>query len=391
MANNRAHIDLHQWLENERRIACDRLLRNISPSDAARGAVVASPSRNNPDYYYHWIRDAALVMDTVVTLYERESGPRKNYYFNLMMDYWFFSMSNQKANTLSGLGEPKFYVDGTAYEKPWGRPQNDGPALRALTLIRMSRALNKAGYNSLAQAMYWGSDRSPSVIKTDLELVSHHWQDMSFDLWEEVEGHHFYTRMVQRKALIEGAALANLWGDQGAEQWYSQQSAQISSQILRHWNSTLQLIDVSLERKPGQLTNKTSGLDISTMLASLHTSNEDGFFSVTDDRIIATVQKLITEFSKEYKINSNGAAGTAMGRYPHDTYYGGNPWILATTGTAEFCFKLVQGLKRLGAIQISSENRDFYSSLFSNDTSTQLQIIAGLHIKIGRASCRERV
>lgn len=34
-----------------------------------------------------------------------------------------------------GLGEPKFNVDETAFTGSWGRPQRDGPALRATALI----------------------------------------------------------------------------------------------------------------------------------------------------------------------------------------------------------------------------------------------------------------
>lgn len=41
------------------------------------------------------------------------------------------------SGTLStgGLGEPKFNVDKTAFTGSWGRPQRDGPALRATALI----------------------------------------------------------------------------------------------------------------------------------------------------------------------------------------------------------------------------------------------------------------
>lgn len=37
--------------------------------------------------------------------------------------------------TTGGLGEPHFNVDLTAYTGSWGRPQRDGPALRATALI----------------------------------------------------------------------------------------------------------------------------------------------------------------------------------------------------------------------------------------------------------------
>ena len=41
---------------------------------------------------------------------------------------------------LSGLGEPKFEADGSAFVGSWGRPPRDGPALRAITLMAYVRA-----------------------------------------------------------------------------------------------------------------------------------------------------------------------------------------------------------------------------------------------------------
>jgi hypothetical protein len=40
-----------------------------------------------------------------------------------------------------GLGEPKFNIDESAYTGSWGRPQRDGPALRATALIAFGQWL----------------------------------------------------------------------------------------------------------------------------------------------------------------------------------------------------------------------------------------------------------
>lgn len=47
------------------------------------------------------------------------------------------------SGTLStgGLGEPKFNVDKTAFTGAWGRPQRDGPALRATAMIAYANHL----------------------------------------------------------------------------------------------------------------------------------------------------------------------------------------------------------------------------------------------------------
>lgn len=46
-------------------------------------------------------------------------------------------VSNPSGDLVSGagLGEPKFMIDGSAFTGPWGRPQRDGPALRAIALM----------------------------------------------------------------------------------------------------------------------------------------------------------------------------------------------------------------------------------------------------------------
>src|SRR5262249_1935246 len=128
-----------------------------------------------------------------------------------------FTIKLQATPNLSGgVGEPKFNLDGSAYNDPWGRPQNDGPAIRAFALTKYVDYLrSKGSTNDLTR--YYNPDLArPSPIKTDLEYVSHHWADTSFEIWEEVKGNHFYTRLVQRKALLDGAKLAEELNDSGA-------------------------------------------------------------------------------------------------------------------------------------------------------------------------------
>jgi glucoamylase len=72
----------------------------------------------------------------------------------------------------------------------WGRYQNDGPGLRAITLIRFAQEyLNKGGSKERVQALY------DSVIKTDLDYVVREWAKPSFCLWEEVMADQFYNRI----------------------------------------------------------------------------------------------------------------------------------------------------------------------------------------------------
>lgn len=328
------------WLEREFAFSLDKIFAHSAVPGMPVGSVIASPSRSDPDYFFHWIRDAALTMDTLVTLRERtKDAGEKARLLNRLFAYADFSRKNQATQTMTGLGEPKFNVDGTAFNGPWGRPQNDGPALRAIVFLRLADQLIAEGRIDLVRREFYNGTNA-SLIKMDLEYVSHHWQQASFDLWEEVLGDHFYTRMVQRRALLLGARLAARLGDDGAASWYRQQGAAVEKSIEQFWDPHKGYVRVTLGTR-NDLNYKTSGLDIAVALGAIHGGMNDGFFDIHDMRVIKTIDRLVGVFRELYTINARGGVpGVAIGRYPEDRYGGthfdgGNPWVLATLAVAE--------------------------------------------------------
>jgi glucoamylase len=355
----------------------NKLMKNISPRDAVPGVVVASPSRENPDYYYHWVRDAALVMDVVNSLYNREQDPvKKESYKQTLLDFTRFSKSNQEVETLSGLGEPKYYVDGRAYLEPWGRPQNDGPALRAITLIKLANTLLDNGEEELVRDLFYSSTiPAKSVIKRDLEYVSHHWRERNFDYWEEVIGYHFHTSLAQRRSLIEGAKLATRLKDYAAAAWYYTQAKAIEGMINMHW-------DGNIIRASRHISNKPSGLDVATILGVMHSAGKDGFYSYTNERVLRTSALIKEAFKRIYKINNNERYGVAIGRYPEDTYDGlrtdslGNPWFLATLGYAQYYTEVKKEFIKKGLIEINKVNEPFFIDLLGESSTSQISTVS---------------
>ena len=55
----------------------------------------------------------------------------------------------------SGLGEPKFQINEPAFKGSWGRPQRDGPALRAIALMSYIEWLTANGQTSEATNIIW--------------------------------------------------------------------------------------------------------------------------------------------------------------------------------------------------------------------------------------------
>ena len=114
----------------------DKIIQRISENTNTTtnpGIIIASPSES-PPYKYHWIRDSALVMRTFVDMYETTKQP---IYFQYIINYIENESKLQNLTTISGLGEPKYEINCSPFNGEWGRPQNDGPALRGIVLFQI--------------------------------------------------------------------------------------------------------------------------------------------------------------------------------------------------------------------------------------------------------------
>ncbi len=331
-----------QWLDTKSNFFEHKILANTSLPDGLPGSVAASRTdANGPDYHYHWVRDAALTMLALIDLYQfTNDGNTKAEIRNTLSNYIDFSAYIQNVPKQTDLGEPKFYLDGRAYDQPWGRPQNDSPALRAISLIEWANILFQEHQDQQVHDRLYNSNYpATSPIKKDLEYISHHWKDPSFDLWEEVQGTHFYTLMVIRRALLQGAELARRMDDPNAADWYYSQAKQIELELTHFWDEQKGYITATINRTGG-IDYKSTNLDTAVILGLLHGGMNDGFMAWDDPHVLATLNKLSSTFKSMYAINQTTTPGVAIGRYPEDRYAGtnfsgGNPWTLCTLALAE--------------------------------------------------------
>lgn len=80
--------------------------------------MIASPSESYPNYFYQWVRDAAITMKGIVGEYERS---RDADLMDVVEQYVKIQEAIQgKANPSGGyysggLGEPKFMIDGEPF------------------------------------------------------------------------------------------------------------------------------------------------------------------------------------------------------------------------------------------------------------------------------------
>lgn len=364
--------------ETQFRSSLAMVISNATKSDVRPGMVVASPSRTNPDYYYDWVRDTALTMRALIDLYEL----RKDSKIKQMIFTWIEAEAHrQNLPTLSGLGEPKFFIDGSGFTGPWGRPQNDGPALRAIAMIKFARLLLAEGNQDFVlKKLYHGVLPANSVIKKDLEYTAHHWREHSFDLWEEEKGMHFYTLLSQQVALQEGAKLAADLRDIAAADFYRSQ-ANVIAQKLRSEFVHDRVGIVATTHRSSALGYKNSGLDVAPLLALLHTSPYQKIFSLRDPAVLKYLEVLTATFQNLYQVNKvYPELGVGIGRYPEDRYDGyvtsqvGNPWFLSTLALGEYYCLVRDEISRSGRLTATLKTqlnevteKQFRRALFHSD------------------------
>lgn len=310
-------------VDQYKKLFLTKFLENLNNPEVHPGLIIASPSKENPDYFYHWIRDAGLCMSTVFKLYEKNIINKKEF-IKYFTNYVTAEYKIQKLNTLSGFGEPKIRTNLIEFNENWGRPQNDSPALRCLTNMKYFNFILKDRNMFDIVDIRFFYNKNPyahSLIKSDLEYVSHNYQNPCFDLWEEIQGYHFYTLMVQKKCMEEGAKIADIMFDIEAYKWYKKCENNIDQMLNKFYiNGKI----VSSFDKNWEILRD---LDSSIFLAFLHTNK------TPNSSLFNTIIDIMKSFSSEYFINSNDKY-PLIGRYLGDVFYGGNPWILTTVA---FC------------------------------------------------------
>ncbi|KAK1761126.1 Glucoamylase [Echria macrotheca] len=378
--------DVDSFIQTQTLYSWDRLLCNIgasgcAASGAASGVVVASPSKSNPDYWYTWTRDSALVFKGIVEAFTHSY----NTTLQTQIQNFFAAqaklqgVSNPSGNlaTGAGLGEPKFNVDLSQFTGDWGRPQRDGPPLRAIALMGYARWLLSNGYAATARDVVW------PVIKNDLAYTAQYWNQTGFDLWEEVQGSSFFTITSSHRALVEGTALAAQLGTTCTG------CAAVAPNVLcfanRFWNSNSNYVVSNING--GSYRN---GRDANSILASIHNFDptvgcDANTFQPCSDKALANHKSTVDSFRSIYTVNNGRTQGqaVAIGRYSEDVYYNGNPWYLATLAAAEQLYDAIIVWKQQGSITVNSLSLPFFRDLvpsvstgtYGSSSSTYTSII----------------
>jgi glucoamylase len=384
---------LEHWIERQYRASAAGMLRSVSAVELVktrpgfgqairphRGSIVASPVLAaydpDPDYFFHWFRDSAIVVDALRLLCE--GGTVGSEGARHLGDFVRFSRSLEEldgralvssrawrgqvaedfvrhlrtdgelaaAHGRGVVGDSRVNPDATLDISKWARPQYDGAALRALALLRWRALL--ARMSSVADAGL--EDELVRLLRGDLAFARAHWREPCFDIWEEESGHHYYTLRVTAAALDQGAVWLEARGDDDEARACRSDAQEILQRLDQYW-----LPDQGYYRsrvlEGGARSAKE--LDIAVILATVHAAGGGPTHSVHDPRVQATLARLEELFGGEYPINHHRPPdrGPALGRYADDRYYSGGAYYFSTLAAAEFCFRASIGAAEAHALR----------------------------------------
>ncbi|HET9390923.1 MAG TPA: glycoside hydrolase family 15 protein [Steroidobacteraceae bacterium] len=367
---------LEPWLDAQLERAVRGMLMSVSPLGIIksrpgfgqtvrphRGSVVASPVLADwdpePDYFFHWFRDSAVVMDALRLLFEsRHLGAEAVTHFADFVDFslslraldgptllaersWRercstefekFLRSESDLASVRGeivVAEARVNADATLDFSSWGRPQHDGAPMRALVVLRWTRA---APLEPRLKVRVW------ELLRADLAFTASYWREPSYDIWEEDKGLHYYTLCVSAAALEEGARWLEGEGETELAQSYLGEARSIRDMLEELW---LPESGHYRSRVLSSGARSVKELDISVILAAIHADGDRPAHTVCDPRMHRTLERLEALFDAAYPINRSRPKGLApaMGRYDGDVYFSGGAYYFSTLGAAEFCFR----------------------------------------------------
>ncbi len=365
---------LDAWIERQYRFCASAMLESVSPVGLVkvrpgfgqtivpkRGAIVASPAladwNPDPDYFFHWFRDSAIVIDALRVLHgDGTLGEEALVHFR---DFLRFSLS---LDSLSGkplvadpswrqrisagfqqylrsdaelaavtpetvVAETRVNPDASLDISRWSRPQHDGPALRIIVVLRWLESTTALDGATL--------DAASRLVGGDVDFLLRHADEPDFDMWEEERGQNYYSLRLGATALERACA------------WLGKRDRTVAQACGDAAAALHQRLDGFWVEEQGYYRSRLTGaagkqLDISVIFAVIHAGGNGPLHSIRDVRILATLEKLEALFDSIYPINRNRPSthAPALGRYEGDVYFSGGAYYFSTLAAAEFYYRL---------------------------------------------------
>ena len=260
------------------------------------GGIIASPSLH-PDYRYVWGRDGAYIAIALML-------------YNIKFPAERFFKFMEKVQNPNGSWLQNYFVNGS--------PRLTGEQIdQAGSVIWALNVYNRLYSNLDFLERYWdmvekaGNYLANSIFKP------------CFDLWEEKFAIFAYTTGAIYAGLKSAIEIGKELNKEINEEWFKG-IKKLKNNVNKFY---------SKEKKRFLKSINPTFEEIDTSILGL--SYPFNLIDVNDERMIKTAEAIEKAFN--YKVGG-------IGRYPEDSYFGGNPWIITTLWLALYYKRLSEVL-----------------------------------------------
>lgn len=382
--------DLGTWIERQVHYSARAMELCISATDITktreafgqvitpvRGSVVASRILSdwnpNPDYFFDWQRDSAIIMQALNVLIRNaadekersrlcghfEDIVRLNYRF-FQLDGWKlfarkdfskiampqFLRSRKELCRLKGdalRGEARRNPDGTPNILKWAGPQYDGTGTRLIACMDY--------WDICREQRRTPTGKLEKLILDDLGFTVRHADKLCIGIWEEDDefDRHYYTSVVQLGALSRGAVWADHRNKIRLSAQFEAAADQIGFGLRQHFVPKYDMYKALRSQEVFSYDDMLDALDSNIILAAIHSKLEYGHHSAQDRVVHQSLNGLERIYKDLFPINAAlpSHKAPALGRNRRDRFLGipgGNPWYNTTLGAAEFLYDSAENM-----------------------------------------------
>ena len=336
---------------------------NISQNMKSYGAIVAATSshmdgKNNDVYGYCWPRDGAIV-----SLHQVDKGNVK--FAKKFADYILQALRDD------GTFPQRVYPDPDATKAPeWTDRSEYKEDMQIDQAAMVLKLLCRLSYEDNDYCKY------KKEIRRITDSFFRYKCNRSVDLWEESEGHHFYTTSSVLSALYDSLHFELEQGIGGGcdKRRISSEIGKLRSSfgLFRIKDLSGDIVRATINRSPKtkhERGYKINPMDSSIIMGFVYFDDVrkdicDGISPLGADVFDNVYRSMVSDFIKKFPINLSDVDGSCapfVGRYYDDQYAGepskdgspifrergGNPWIICTADMG--CYSYLRGRRKEGA------------------------------------------
>lgn len=265
-----------------------------------------------------------------------------------------------------------------------GSPGGDSAPLRASVLLKYADWLTEPEQNNGT----WVADVLWPAIDLDLQWVSLHWNESSYDIWvPPVWAGNYWTSSVQYRALKHGACIGRKIGRGEDASDFESRASLILDYLQSFWNekegwmADTTVTDVATGGRSGK---GAASLAISVLNFDPTLGCDSATFQPCSERALAGLEYLVRIYRDRFLINQGipKEKPILLGDFLEDTILDGGPLYFPTFNSAEQLFDALITWDHIGELQVTNRSLKFFQQFDKDVTTGTYTNVSGTYMSL---------